>query len=448
MKRTIKKAIVISLALLLLVSCTALPKPEPAEQPETTVATTDKEVTESEALEPDNQPETEEFTFNINETVDISLKNTTPDELAFTSYNVRGAVDFKNDVVYPDVYKGSSIYFLDHGLYEELPNCVAKAWHYDFATNEAKELFSYTYRTYEAVLVELNGYAFAAPCDLDESGALIMTLLCYNLEKDEPQILEQFEATIPAVDIKVLGDDVLIFVYRKINGSSVDTIYRYSTVTNEFSIYYEDFTDEWSNLAFTSKNIRTIDTSGDKVYILKYQSIDYKMTYTLEIRDAAGSVIKEYDISAFDEIIKSDSRIKGYYVQEFWCLNDYLLFQMYYDGDYPTQYNIWKYRLCKIVGDEIIDIGIDEYKPLKASPSVSEVGEYWLLRTERTDISMLLLDTVNHELTPVKCSTEPIMTKFFCTVCNEKGQVLTVGESKSLNSRYLFSFDLRDIIGK
>ncbi len=437
------------LSLLLTLSACAKPNSTPItdSQPTTTEDLPVSEVpTEpvTEPTTPSESPKPADFKLDIKDKTNLSLTNVTDSELAFTSYTVRGTVNYENDVIYPDLFIDDSMLCI-YGSYQDqsIPNGTAKVCSYDFTTKEKKEHFSYTYNIYEAMLVELNGYVFVAPCNYDENNNLVMSLLCYDLESGQPKILDEFEVKIPAADIKVLGDsEVLFFVYRKLDGKSVDTIYRYNTETNELSIYYEDFTDEWDDLTLTSKNILAMDTSGEQVYILKYQSIDNKMVYALEIRDADGNIVKEYSLNALDSLMISDSRIKGYYIEEFWCLNDYLLFKLYYDGEYPTKYNVWEYRLCKISGDGVIDLKLDKYKPTAATPSVSDNGEFLLMGSDSPGIDLLLLDTLNDELVPVAYSVEEPVSEFFGIKCNESGQVLVVGESIGLKSRYLYSFSI------
>lgn len=397
-------------------------------------------------------PQDEELVFNTKtETVNYSPKKIEADKLAYTSYNVRGALEWQNDIQNIILYSGDRVYYEYVDISSSDSDGVTTVFSYDFTTQEVKELFSYDFSIYEPVYVELNNCLFVAPCKYDSQGKLLMSILCYDFSEEQLTALNELYVTSPSVDIEALGNnEVLIFVYKESNNGSADIVYRYNTDTCELSEYYEDYTDDWDDLTLTSKNVFNVRTSGSSVYMIKYQGINGKMVYTLEIHDTFGNLIKEYDLNVFDSLMENDVRIKEISVEDAWCINDYLLFKMYYTGKYSTDGGTWEYRLCKIIGDSVVDLELDEYK-LENADTVScrlNTREYMILGSDRDDIDMIVIDTFDNTLIPIVFSVEEDIANFppYYITCNECGQILVIGEDADHKNKYLYTVGVDDLL--
>ena len=418
---------------------------EVSESEITTASDTESIANDTEPTTPAADEKTADLSIGISEARKVPAEKITASQMEYSSYTVRGTLVCENDIYQPYLFVGDSLYYTD----SEVESDVIKFFRHRLVEDKSELLFEIGWDMADSAYEIVNGCFFTAPCVMTDDGELEMSLYCYDLNENthSPEKLVTFTAKTPLVDICRLNEkEVLFFAYKSFEGSSVDLIYRYNTETKELSTFYEDYTDDWDDLRLTSQNVAGMSARNNTVYLLKYQSIDNELIYSLETYDSDGNILSDCDLKFLNTIKHSCPDIESMSVRDFSCINDYL---MVYDVWYSLSLGDnapWQWRLCKRSGHSFKDIDISEYKPTFIQHQAASDDRFIIMGSGRDDIDLLIFDTVEGVLTPIELDVpDSLRFESYNIVSNEEGEVVLIGEEEDGQNKVMYKVGIKDL---
>jgi len=334
------------------------------------------------------------------------------------------SIYFVGNTLFYSVNEGNDISVYMYNIQENLLNLA-----YSHQSYLSQQEYSY-----------LRGNLFKAPCVL-ENNSLTMQLIEYNIGLQTITIISKIPVNSPRVDIKKLNEnEVLFFMYRNIDSKSADTIYKYNVQTEEFQLFYEDYSDDWNNQELTSRNIRLIDSYAENVIILFDQMVERKIRSSIDLYDNNGNYVTTHELYPLDTYGAMQYRINDMY-----CINNYLFVEYNISSNNPNDY-----KLLYFNGKDYEQIDISEFEPHNAVSNCRIAERYLLIDSNSEIADLIIIDTLEHRIIPVKFNIDDkysIPQK--CIFSNSEDTIVFIAEdTENNNANKLFTVSISDILNE
>ncbi|MBQ8551985.1 MAG: hypothetical protein IJ428_04120 [Clostridia bacterium] len=409
---------------------TQLPKDSTDESlANTTICT---EIIDEDTIPQDNTGKRE---FEFMDVVSFSGVSEVPEhKLSYVSYRTNGTVKNENDIRIGALYYGEHFYYTEADANELIMTV------YNVSTHDVIGSFRYPFAVNQPTAAELGGYLFIAPCYYDNTGALRMLFIQYDVASDIFTIINDVPASSPRIDIEPIDENrILFFMYKNANGVMSDTIYLYDIESSALSIFYESFDDYWSNPLITSKNIRLVETFDERIWILYDQMINYEIHNYLEVHEADGTLVYSTELDALQAYGQ-----KKYRAWEMYSIGDLLYFEI---DITKSDEKLPGYVMLVKNGDLYEQMDISWLEPDEVVSESLIDDRYFLLSSNRTDIDLIVIDMQLNRICPVSFEAdEGWAFNTYSIYSNEKGEILAALENVESKAQKLYRANLADIL--